>query len=226
MFWLSAIITGFVSSFHCIGMCGPIALTISSNLSNENYFLKNVIYNLGRVTTYCFIGLLMGYLGEGFRINGWQNILSISIGLLLIIAVLFKWLDRIKVIDFSFLFSFNIIKKSIQSKSIWPKYIIGLVNGLLPCSFVYFAAITAVVTQQISDAIIYMFLFGISTFPMMLFVAYFNKLFTVNIRKKLSLYSNYLLIIIASLLIYRGIFNHTHSATEHLDNKDSVAVCK
>ena len=89
MFLLAAISLGFLGSFHCIGMCGPIALTIPVKRNSSMSMLGgSLVYNFGRVMTYSFIGLLFGFMGQGFAMAGWQNILSITLGILILLFLL------------------------------------------------------------------------------------------------------------------------------------------
>ena len=58
---LAAISLGLLGSFHCIGMCGPIALALPvHHLSKFKKYLGIFLYNLGRVTTYTLLGLIFG----------------------------------------------------------------------------------------------------------------------------------------------------------------------
>lgn len=63
----TAIIFGLISSFHCIGMCGPIAMMLPVDRSNETKKIAQLlIYHIGRLTAYGSLGLLFGLLGKGF----------------------------------------------------------------------------------------------------------------------------------------------------------------
>ena len=87
---IAAILLGFLGSFHCIGMCGPIALTLPvHHLQGGKKMGGILLYNAGRVAAYMLMGLLFGWLGRQFYIGGWQQGLSIALGLLLLAAVIF-----------------------------------------------------------------------------------------------------------------------------------------
>ena len=87
---LSAIIFGLLGSFHCIGMCGPIAFMLPIDRANKTKgFFQILSYHLGRLFTYSLIGLLFGFLGRGFYFFGFQQQLSIIVGVLMIITILF-----------------------------------------------------------------------------------------------------------------------------------------
>ena len=85
MFLLAAISLGFLGSFHCIGMCGPIAFSIPvKRTSSTSVLAGSLIYNSGRIITYTIIGFLFGLLGQGIALAGWQNALSITLGVLIL----------------------------------------------------------------------------------------------------------------------------------------------
>jgi len=69
----SAFILGLISSLHCIGMCGPIAMMLPVDRQNEAKRVTQIItYHLGRLTAYATIGLIFGLLGRGF-FSGWST---------------------------------------------------------------------------------------------------------------------------------------------------------
>ena len=85
----SAFIFGLISSFHCIGMCGPIAMMLPVDRSNQAKKVTQIItYHLGRLTAYGTIGFVFGLLGKGFFLAGIQQNLSIFIGVAMIVVVL------------------------------------------------------------------------------------------------------------------------------------------
>src|ERR1700752_1363380 len=89
MFLLAALSLGFFGSFHCIGMCGPIALAIP--VYNQNKFHKTasiIFYNAGRIFTYSLLGVLFGLIGQGFALAGLQQLLSVTLGLIILTGVL------------------------------------------------------------------------------------------------------------------------------------------
>ena len=57
----TAFLMGLAGSLHCVGMCGPLAISLP--LPRKNPFSKlvsTVMYNLGRVLTYSFLGAVIG----------------------------------------------------------------------------------------------------------------------------------------------------------------------
>ena len=89
-FYIAALVFGFITSFHCIGMCGPIAIALP--LKKNNWTAKissSLLYNIGRTITYGVLGAVFGLLGKGFKMSGFQQWVSIDVGILMIISVLF-----------------------------------------------------------------------------------------------------------------------------------------
>ncbi|MFD2532769.1 sulfite exporter TauE/SafE family protein [Gracilimonas halophila] len=201
---------GLLGSFHCIGMCGPIALSIpGENRSNSSMFFRGILYNSGRIFTYAFLGFGLGILGMGATIAGYQNLLSISLGALIVLFALFphikfpkkpgKLYDRFqKMISSS-------IATLFKDRSVSSAFLIGLLNGLLPCGFVVTALAVALVTDTALHSSIYMALFGLGTLPVMLMMNMAPGFISPKWRSKLRPFSTYFAVIIGLLLIWRGV---------------------
>ena len=96
MLW-TAIILGFLGSFHCVGMCGPIALAVGG--ANRNKFIGNkILYHIGRSITYAFLGLIVGGLGFSLALAGIQQGLSIGMGVLILIFAISSSIRPVSVI--------------------------------------------------------------------------------------------------------------------------------
>ncbi len=85
----TAFLFGLISSFHCVGMCGPIAMLLPVDRMNQAKKVTQILtYHFGRLTAYGSMGLLFGLLGKGFFMAGIQQKLSIVIGIVMIVVVL------------------------------------------------------------------------------------------------------------------------------------------
>ena len=209
---ITAISLGLLGSFHCIGMCGPIALALPVH---QYYPLKKYfgifLYNLGRVATYTFLGVIFGLLGQSFFLGGFQQILSIVIGALLLLSVIFtnsKSLHSAK--SLGFLYSFiNSVKN--QLGNLFNKiglhflFFIGLLNGLLPCGLVYLGIAGAIATGHYIKGAEFMFYFGIGTVPIMYAVAFLGQFITLKYRNHIRHAMPYVVSIMAVMLIVRGL---------------------
>jgi sulfite exporter TauE/SafE len=207
----SAFIFGLISSLHCIGMCGPIALMIPVDRTNPAKKTTQIItYHLGRLTAYALIGLVFGLVGKGFFLAGIQQRLSVFIGVAMIITILtpervlanynfskpvYRLISKIK----------SSLGKQFKNKSYRSLFTIGLLNGFLPCGMVYVALFGAIAMQNVPFGILYMLLFGIGTIPMMSSVTYLNSIMTVSFRNKIQKVIPYVGVFIGILFILRGL---------------------
>lgn len=208
---IAAISLGLLGSFHCIGMCGPIALALPVHqYSPLKKYLGIFLYNLGRVATYTFLGVVFGLLGQSFFLGGFQQILSIVIGVLLLLSVI---LTNVKTLNtakgLGFIYSFiNSVKLQLgnlfNKKGLHFLFFIGLLNGLLPCGLVYLGIAGAIATGHYIKGAEFMFYFGIGTVPVMYAVAFLGQFITVKYRNHIRQAMPYVVSMMAVLLIIRG----------------------
>jgi sulfite exporter TauE/SafE len=207
----TAFLFGLISSFHCIGMCGPIAMMLPVERNNPAKKTTQIFtYHLGRLTAYGSIGLLFGLLGKGLFLAGIQQQMSVFIGVAMIVVILmpekvfaqynfskpvFRWISRMK----------QTLGSHFKNKSYKSLFIIGLLNGFLPCGMVYVALFGAIAMQSAGFGVLYMLLFGLGTVPMMSVVVYVNSFLTVPIRNKIQKVIPYVGVIIGVLFILRGL---------------------
>lgn len=207
----TAFIFGLISSLHCIGMCGPIAMMLPLDRSNQaKKTLQIFTYHLGRLSAYGTIGFIFGLVGKGFSLAGIQQELSIFLGVAMITIVLVP-----EKIFMSHNFSksiFSVISKiktslgsQFKNKSYQSLFTIGLLNGFLPCGMVYVALFGAVAMQSPSFGVLYMILFGLGTIPMMSSVVYLNSFLTLPFRNKIQKVIPYVAVCIGILFILRGL---------------------
>jgi sulfite exporter TauE/SafE len=197
MFLLSGLLLGFVGSLHCIGMCGPIILAISSVDNNPDssgsvtkLIIQRVFYHLGRALTYGVMGALFGVLGSHIKLSGMQQGASILIGSLIVIWILLPSIIKSKFSNFSLIKKYNeqvknVLSLVLRSGKSKPFLVIGLINGFLPCGLVYAGLAGAVTTGDALDGFIYMFLFGLGTIP-----ALFAFSFVPALRKYLPKFNS------------------------------------
>ena len=208
--FLSAILFGLLGSFHCIAMCGPIAfmLPVDKNKPIKKFF-QILSYHFGRLLTYSLIGLLFGFLGKGFYFFGFQQQLSILVGFLMIITILFpKILQKFgasKSISKLILRVKNKLGKELKKKGNETFFTIGFLNGFLPCGLVYMAVFGALATSNAFAGSLYMFLFGLGTIPLMTAIVYLGGFAKGNFRRNLQKAIPVLVIFIGVLFILRGL---------------------
>ncbi len=210
IFW-TALTLGFLGSFHCVGMCGPIALALP--LNRESLFSKisgALLYNFGRAFTYALLGALFGLLGQSFVFAGYQQALSITIGVLILIMVFLpsKISNRFKLTSFIYFYMGKVKQKLaiLFKKSGYSSlFFIGTLNGLLPCGLVYLGIAGAISTGNSLDGGFFMFLFGLGTLPAMLALALLSSSISVNFRSRFNKAVPVFVVFMALLLILRGL---------------------
>jgi len=207
----SGFILGLISSLHCVGMCGPIAMMLPVDHNNPaKKVIQIMLYHLGRVTAYSTLGLFFGLLGKGLFLAGFQQKLSIFLGILMIIVVLvpenvfarynfskpvFRIISNVK----------TTLGAQFKKKTYRSLFTIGLLNGFLPCGLVYVALFGAIAMQNVSLSILYMMLYGLGTIPMMSAVVYVSKFLTIPVRNKIQKIIPIVIVGIGILFVLRGL---------------------
>jgi sulfite exporter TauE/SafE len=210
-FVVSAIALGFASGFHCIGMCGPIALSMGlTKKQATNFYLQNLTYQFGRIFTYSLLGGILGIIGEGFEMAGFQQYLTIAVGILLIVMALFSFggKDFASKIPFlsKFLFSVKLnLGKLLQKADYRSRFTTGVLNGFLPCGMVYMALTASLAAGGILQGASYMALFGLGTLPFMFAVVLVGNLMNQAFRLKILKAVPVIMIILGGLFILRGL---------------------
>lgn len=208
---LSAIGLGFASGFHCVGMCGPIALSMGlTKKQATNFYLQNLTYQFGRIFTYSLLGALLGIIGEGFEMAGFQKYLTIAVGILLIVMAVFSFggKDFASKIPFVSRFLFKVklnLGKLLQKSDYKSRFTTGILNGFLPCGMVYMALTASLASGGIWQGGLYMALFGLGTLPFMFAVVLAGNLINQAFRIKVLKVIPVVMIILGGLFIVRGL---------------------
>lgn len=205
-----AFMIGIVGSFHCVGMCGPLALSLP--LNNSSAFAKlsgALIYNAGRVVTYSAFGLLFGLIGQTASLFGFQQWLSIIAGVLIILFIILpkKYKLQYTASKYTNVFFAKLRQRLGQlftQRNNASLFIIGLLNGLLPCGLVYMAVAGAIAAGDVGSSVLFMAAFGLGTLPIMWSVAFFGNYVGVSLRQKIRRAYPYMMVLMATLLILRG----------------------
>ena len=209
IFW-TAFLVGLFGSLHCIGMCGPITLALPyQGFSQISYIFSRLLYNVGRALTYSLMGMVIGLAGQGISVAGAQRWLSIGSGALLIIIVLLpvSLTNRISVLKPAYQFTTFLKNKFsilFRKNTVSSTFLIGILNGFLPCGLVYVALAGALASGSWINGMIYMALFGLGTVPVMFTVSYFGKFIGTGIRHKFNRVIPVFIFILGVLFILRG----------------------
>ncbi len=210
MLW-SALILGLLGSFHCVGMCGPIAFMLPVNRSNSTTKVYQIFsYHVGRILAYSIIGLFFGIVGKSLYIFGMQQKLSIAIGILMIVMVLiptrmfntynfskpiYKMISKVK----------SSLGKALKKKTADTFLTIGFLNGFLPCGTVYMAVFASITMQNITQGSLYMVVYGLGTIPLMTFAIYLGNFLNTSIKQRIQKVIPVFVVVIGLLFIVRGL---------------------
>ncbi len=211
MFITAAILLGLVGSFHCVGMCGPIALALPISQSGWlQKVLGTLLYNIGRAITYAAMGAVFGVLGEGIQLGGFQSWVSIAMGVIMVLSVLFPVLFRNTHFFNQYINGYVIrlqdtLAPLFRNRSLFPLFVIGLLNGLLPCGLVYVALAGAIATGGVANGALFMFLFGLGTLPMLAAVTLLGNALSGPFKTAINKLVPYVVVIIGVLFILRGL---------------------
>jgi len=207
MIWFSAFVLGLMGSFHCIGMCGPIAMAIPGGQLNSRA-INLLLYNFGRIISYSSIGLLFGIIGKGIFIAGLQQTLSVVVGISIFLYLLINYItgkNKFEQLTFVHLFIKKSLSKLFSIESRTSAFGIGLLNGFLPCGLVYVAIAGAVAMADPMEGALYMSLFGMGTVPVMAGINIAKNKISINFRTKVKKLIPYAVGVMALLFIVRGL---------------------
>jgi len=207
---LTSFFVGLFGSFHCVGMCGPIAIALPvPNSSKISFVSGRLLYNLGRVTTYSFLGAVFGLLGSRLVISGFQQSVSIVLGIAIVVVVLIPPKYKAKITQHKFVQKITLPLKSgisdlFKQGTFSAMFLIGILNGLLPCGLVYVALAGAIASGDAISGSAVMILFGLGTIPTMFAATIFGKFINLNIRRKITKAIPIFALVLGLLFIVRG----------------------
>jgi len=204
-----AFIMGLAGSLHCIGMCGPLALSLPVSHNNTLSGISGgLIYNSGRILSYTSMGLIFGSLGNLIIAAKWQSGLSIGLGIIILLYLFFPkkyfHFSTATTLGKPFMMLRQQLGKLFQSKKLSSLLFIGVLNGFLPCGLVYLALTSSIISASPVNGGMFMLFFGLGTFPMMFATALMGNYLNQSLRQKIHKAVPALLFFMAVLLILRG----------------------
>lgn len=201
---------------HCIGMCGGIVVAYTSaKIEPKSSWItqtnSHLAYNFGRVATYTIMGVFFGLLGKTIAFTpATKGILFLLTGVLMVLAGL-SLIGNIKFLN-SAEFSIsnnrwyqNSFRKLIASKSLGSFFLLGMLNGLIPCGLVYSFAIFAASTASPLWGAIVMAVFGLATVPALFFLGTATRFLQQGSLRGIMMKVAALLVILYGLVtLYKG----------------------
>lgn len=198
---ITPFLIGLAGSFHCIGMCGPLAAAVSGG--------KNVAYNFGRIAVYALLGAIVSLIGIGLSLAGVQQVASITIG----IAILIVAITKVRMITPTFIVKFMM---KVRSRFKLHPVFSGMLNGILPCGMTLVALGYCVTLNGPVQGLIAMIAFGLGTLPAMLGFGLISK----RIIQGVPNIQTILMIVSGIVLIGRGVTIEMHDG-----HTPEITVC-
>ena len=227
--WMTALLIGFAGSFHCLGMCSPLAMAVTGR--NPSALLNRFLYNAGRITTYALMGAVVSGAGFLLPLHKFQNIMSIVLGLALL-AIGLGGLHKISIPGFTSLMQklSSRLKASfahqLKSKTRAAIVFLGALNGFLPCGLTLIALTWCLALKSPLDGFNFMLLFGTGTLPVMLgltgVLPLISKRFGWNIQK----ITRAVLIFSGCILIARVFIIHLPHAASMQEGFADIILCR
>ncbi len=206
----TSFLLGIGSMFHCVGMCGPLAMTIPFGKRSFFHLLSGLIlYNTGRILVYTALGLIVGSAGLSLGLFGFFQWISILAGVLMILFAWRKWLSGSFVGKLPVQGVYRLVSRLMKSAKTYPRvlriFLMGVINGLLPCGMVYLALLNAFSGGTAVSGAFSMLFFGLGTLPVMFFLGWSANRLSTGIRRLFGKMLPYALTIIGLLVILRGL---------------------
>lgn len=175
---------GFFGGTHCVGMCGGLSSAFALQLPPHlNRLGLIVLLNLGRISSYVLIGLIVGLVGQiGISLDDtrWlQNGLYVAANILLLLLGLYlaglsTAATQIERIGRPIWKRLNpILNRLLPIKSVPACFGVGMLWGWLPCGLVYSASLYALGSGNVVQGGLYMLAFALGTLPNLLAMGIF-----------------------------------------------------
>lgn len=222
--YLLLFIVGLTTSFHCVSMCGGIALSQLQATSSKHQMRRHLDYNLGRVLSYSLLGGVVGALGSFITTDiGILKGLPIFLGALMVLMGLNKvgFLRRKPVLMSGKL---NLILGRFKAKiGSHGSFVMGLLNGFMPCGPLQLMQLYALGTGSFMVGALSMFFFSLGTVPLMLGLGVFLSKMSVYSRTLVHKIGGALIIILGLNMTISGMatvgvnFNFSFDQTPRIE---------
>lgn len=229
MLYLVAFLTGLAGSFHCIGMCGPIALALP--IGGQTYWeatFSRLLYNFGRIITYSVLGAIFSIFGQAFILAGFQNYLTVAIGVLMFLFVFSKQNSSFKPLRKIAESITSLFRPLLKEKTRTSFFLLGMVNGLLPCGFVYVALVASLAASSIAESALFMSFFGLGTAPLLFFISIVPKYLSNKTRQNINKFLPAYTFILAVFFVLRGLslgIPYLSPKFEKQVNESAITIC-
>jgi sulfite exporter TauE/SafE len=201
----SAFLIGLVGSLHCAGMCGPLTLALPSSSQRATFVAGRAAYNLGRLVSYSLLGGVFGLVGRSLALAGLQRWASLGAGAAILASLAASSRYGLDLPVSRIVSGLKAAFAAALRRRTFPAlFLLGVLNGFLPCGLVYVACTSAVALGGGWMAIGYMVAFGVGTIPMMLGVSLAGKNLQIGLRLRYQKLIPACLIVLGTVLMLRG----------------------
>lgn len=194
-------VIGLLTSFHCVAMCGGINVSQCLAFKGESKSSPNLMYNLGRVTSYTVLGGFVGLIGSVFTLSiSAQAVLYVIVGCFMVLMGLN-------------LYGFNIARKFLPkmpkkfrniNKNGNAPFVVGLLNGFMPCGPLQSMQLYALSTGSFTKGALSMFFFSVGTVPLMYIFGKIGEFKNPKLAKNFMKVSAILVLILGIMMANRG----------------------
>jgi sulfite exporter TauE/SafE len=225
---VTALVMGFAGSLHCMGMCSPLAMAVTN--MNQQIVLNKLLYNVGRILTYGLFGVMVSSLNMLVPLSNFQNLLSLVLGVTLLVIGI-SGISSVKIplvsAGLARLSTFLKIQfgKFYKTKGYWSTFILGTINGILPCGLTFIALTYCITLNGPMEGFTFMLLFGAGTLPAMLGLPSFLNLLMIKLNWKLSRITTILLISSGCLLVAR-VFIIAYTHADSMKDGIDIVLCR
>mgnify|MGYP004493335311 FL=1 len=190
------LVTGLLTSVHCISMCGAINLMTTFNHENKINLKRPLLYNFGRLISYTILGGIVGLIGSIISVSEVIN------GLIIIFASIIMFLMSLNLLNIIKIPSQKTFKNKMKTSN---TFIIGLLNGLMPCGPLQAMQVYALSTRSLIKGALSMFLFCLGTIPLMLGVGITFNIVKGRKRIVFNKIASVLILLLSLSMLFRGI---------------------
>ena len=211
LWWIS--LAGAAGSFHCLGMCSGFALSLApSRAARWKTVGRHLVYNSGRITSYCFLGVLAGAFGGavgGGSLGTMQRVLALVSGVLMIVMA-FQFFGYRLAVKLGTGVGVGPLLRGVRgllgAPGVAAPLAFGVFNGLLPCPLVYAFIAQAVAAGSVGGGLETMVAFGLGTFPAMLLVGLVGCTLSPAWRMRGVRIAGAVILLFGLVTIARGLF--------------------
>ncbi len=203
-------VVGFLTGFHCVGMCGALVLGYATKSASTGKlrYSGHLLYGLGKTISYTAIGAGFGLVGSIIaftpQVRGMVGMVAGVFLLLFGLSLLNVWpsLRNFRIKTPPTLLRFI----GAQSRKYGHPFVIGLLNGLMViCGPLQAMYVMAAGTGSALEGGKLMLVFGLGTLPVMLGFGMLTSMASASLAPKIIRFSGAIVVILGAIMLNRGL---------------------